>query len=68
MAAGWRGTADVDPADGGALELAALAFPPVRSIAYDALQDRVAVLSGDGLVVHAALDQSIASIYAASVT
>jgi HAMP domain-containing protein len=49
----------IDPADGGALQLATLAFPPVRSIAYDTLQDRVAVLSGDGLVIHAALDQSI---------
>lgn len=48
----------IDPADGGALSLTPPQTTPVRSIAFDALQDRVAVLSGDGLAVHAALDRS----------
>jgi len=48
----------IDPADGGALSLTPPQATPVRSIAFDALQDRVAVLSGDGLAVHAALDRS----------
>lgn len=48
----------IDPADGGALELARPQLSPVRSIAYDAAQDRVALLSSDGQTVHGALDQS----------
>lgn len=47
----------IDPADGGALELARPAGAPVRSIAYDPAQDRVALLSSDGQTVHSSLDQ-----------
>jgi HAMP domain-containing protein len=52
------GLVTIDPADGGALQLAAPQASPLRSIAFDALQQRVALLSGDGLSVYASLDQS----------
>lgn len=52
------GLVSIDPADGGALPLAPPRTTAVRSIAFDALQNRVVVLSGDGLAVHASLDQS----------
>ncbi len=52
------GLVTIDPADGGALELAAPQASPLRSIAYDAPQQRVALLSGDGLSLYASLDQT----------
>jgi HAMP domain-containing protein len=52
------GLVTIDPADGGALALAAPRAAPVRSMAFDALQERVALLSGDGLTVYASLDQA----------
>lgn len=48
----------IDPADGGALELARPKLSPVRSIAFDVAQDKVALLSSDGRTVHTTLDQS----------